>query len=722
MSQSKQKSNPVRVFFSYCHKDEKFRSNLMKHLNLLEKQNLIKEWYDGNILPGDSISDSIRKKLEEADIVLFLISANFIASDECMKEWENAKISPTDGRIRHRIPIVLSHCAWRDLLENDKIKVLPNDAKPVVEYKNEDAAWLEVYEGIKEVALNVREHFTHKPTFLSSMEHTELISESNIKLQDIFEFLTLSRYRSSKKSSSQISEDDIENKQQLFLQKHCLIHGESTSGKTALARYLYLSLVDDLQSVLLINLKESKPPVNIPALKKCFETQLNGDFSLWMKKINKTIIIDNLSFDPSSVKFINFVLDNFDRVIVIMSTDIYRMYYQSDENFIRFKVMKIKPLSYRQQESLIRKRLDLMNREKPVPDGFVDQVDSTVNAIIADKIVPRYPFFVLSIVQTYEGFIQEEIKITAYGHCYYVLIISSLIKSGIEKTDINACFNFAQQLAFAIYEHKESKFKNFTHDDFELFVENYLESYHIAEHLINRMKHGEYGIISNEVGFRIPFMYYYFLGKFLSKSGEKQRHVIDNMCQNSQFYGNHLTLLFVIHHSDNNEVIDDILIQTMCAFDVVPPATLRLQETRKFQDILRDISENVLSDKSVSEERAKSRIAREKIENNTQQYEKDLKRRKNTILDDLYRILKNNEILGQVLKNKYVTMEKHRIEEIINVVTEGGLRLVNLILKDDYEITKFAIFFKKVNPNFDIGKLKRELQFLSFFVDDGKYR
>lgn len=275
MSLSKQKSNPVRVFFSYCHKDDKFRSTLAKHLNLLENRNLIKEWYDVNILPGESISDSVRINLEEADIVLFLISANFIASDECMKEWDHAKISPADGRIRHRIPIILSHCAWRDLLENDNIKVLPNDAKPVVEYENEDAAWLEVYEGIKKVALIVREHFTHKPTFLSSMEQTELISENNIKLQDIFEFLTL---------SSQISEDDIKNKQQLFLQGHCLIHGEPTSGKTTLARYLYLSLVDDLQSVLLINLKDSKPPVNIPALKKCFETQLNGDFFLWMKK------------------------------------------------------------------------------------------------------------------------------------------------------------------------------------------------------------------------------------------------------------------------------------------------------------------------------------------------------------------------------------------------------------------------------------------------------
>ena len=184
MNQSKQKSNPVRVFFSYCHKDEIFRSSLEVHLKLLKKHNIIKQWYDGNILPGESIPDSVRDKLEEADIVLFLISADFINSDECMKEWDNAKISPTDGRTRHRIPIILSPCAWKDLLEDEKIKALPNDGKPVVEYVNESVAWQEVYEGLKEVALKIRKQFTHNPTFLSSMEQTGLISKNNIKLQE----------------------------------------------------------------------------------------------------------------------------------------------------------------------------------------------------------------------------------------------------------------------------------------------------------------------------------------------------------------------------------------------------------------------------------------------------------------------------------------------------------------------------------------------------------
>ena len=62
----------------------------------------------------------------------------------------------------------------------------------------------------------------------------------------------------------------------------------------------------------------------------------------------------------------------------------------------------------------------------------------------------------------------HNMHITAYGHCYYVLIVSFLAKSGIQKTDdsINTCFNFLEKLAFEVYQ-KDSKF------DFETFIDNY---------------------------------------------------------------------------------------------------------------------------------------------------------------------------------------------------------------------------------------------------------
>ena len=92
--------------------------------------------------------------------------------------------------------------------------------------------------------------------------------------------------------------------------------------------------------------------------------------------------------------------------------------------------------------------------DTPISDGLVDRAEKHVNSvIISDKVVPRYPFYVLSILQTYEAYMPSNLSVTSYGHCYYVLIFASLVRAGISRTDdaINACFNFAEHLAYDIY-------------------------------------------------------------------------------------------------------------------------------------------------------------------------------------------------------------------------------------------------------------------------------
>ena len=723
MSKSELKTNPVNVFLSYCHKDEQHKISLEKHLNLLSDRKEIKAWSDHKIRPGESISKEIAEKLNDADIVVFLISPDFIASNECKKEWETVKKFPESGRQRIRIPIILRPCPWEDFLDEEDIKALPKDGKPIIKYKNADDAWLEIYKSLKAEAQEIRKNFSPKSNFIYEMERTELVSERNIKLQDIFEFSRLTWYKPSKNSSSRYSEELVENIKNLLQFKYCLIHGDATSGKTAFARYIFLSLVEDSKPVLFVDLKASMPPPNIKALRNLFESQFYGDYSLWSKQSNSTIVIDNLSSDPKAAKFVQFALTKFENVIVTASTSVYRLYFDADENFAIFKKMKITRLSRQQQESLIRKRLEFMDTDKSITDGFVDQVEKTVDDIIANRIVPRYPFFVLTIVQTFETFVPSNISITAYGHCYYVLIISSLVKAGIgpRDKDIETCLNFARHLAFAIYEGKKIKETEFSGKDFGRFVKKYQEKYMIPEHIINRMKHKEYGILSDDGMFRHPYMYYFFLGMYLSRPGEQQKSIVERMCQFSHISSNHLTLLFVIHHATDDQVIDDILLMTMRALDSIKPATLQPSETESLREISTALPNNVLSDNSVQEERAKERQARDRKEEDLNDHDEDEEQEGIEIIDDLYRILKNNEILGQVLRNKCGTLTKDKLEEIVETVADGGLRLVSFFLKDGREINKRANIIKKANPSYsnDIEKFRRAFQSIFFLLTVG---
>ena len=177
---------PIKLFYSYSHKDETYRGNMEKSLAILEQDGLLYEWFDGKILPGESISSKIMEEMDKADIFVFLISPDFIASQECIKEWEHARKLCSDGNPKFRIPIIVRPCPWLDLLNGDDVKALPNDGKPVASYDHQDEAWLEVYQGVKEVLNKIRNYFTPREDFIEKLERTEFISQQHIKLQDLF--------------------------------------------------------------------------------------------------------------------------------------------------------------------------------------------------------------------------------------------------------------------------------------------------------------------------------------------------------------------------------------------------------------------------------------------------------------------------------------------------------------------------------------------------------
>ena len=714
---SNQPTSPLRLFYSYCHKDERFRSSLETALALLKNNGLIKDWSDHNILPGQRISDAIRKEMGQADIFAFLFSQNFIASEECTKEWERVKRLPTNGGARFRIPVILSPCAWRDVLGDDDVKALPTDGKSVSSYADQATAWQEIYEGIKAITTEIRKNFAVKTDFMRSVKQTELLSQNYIDLDDIFVFLALSRFRPGTSSSNQLMEERVTNAQQLLAVGNCLIHGDDMSGKTALARHLFVRLVDESRPVLFVDLKEVRGLPSDQVVREIYGQEFNGDYTLWREQSDKTIVLDNLTSAPNAIKFLTFAAKMFDRVIVTLASDIYSSFFRDDVRMAGFKIMTMEPMTHGQQESLIRKRLSLMGHSS-VKDGFVDQVEDRVNGIIDKGVVPRYPFYVLSVIQTYEGFMPSDLSITSYGHCYYVWILARLIKAGIARRDedINVCLNFAERLAFRIYQCKEVNGKEFTRAEFKEFVKEYRDSYIMRESILNRLMDREYGILSDDGCFRVSYMHYFFLGLFLSKAGEQQNGVVERLCDRSYVTANHLTLLFVIHHATSDDVLDTILVMTMCALGGVEPATLSNEETARFREIVAGLTNRLLPNDEVPEERKKVRELRDVGEHAVVDEVEGVEGEDGPVgaVNDAYRILRNNRILGEVLRNKYGKLRKDRVEEIVETVADGGLRLANWVLRDEDEIAEWAQYVKARNPKASVEQVKWILRFLAF--------
>ena len=164
---------------------------MQKSLALLQSNGFIDQWSDQEILPGQNISPEILEKLNQADIIVFLFSPDFIASPACREEWDYAQSLQSQGKLVFRIPIVLRSCAWPDFLGTDDVKGVPKDGEPITTYQNNDAAWQEVYDGMKGVVEHVRATLSPKQEFIRIVEGTEFLSQHSIKLQDLFVFLHL---------------------------------------------------------------------------------------------------------------------------------------------------------------------------------------------------------------------------------------------------------------------------------------------------------------------------------------------------------------------------------------------------------------------------------------------------------------------------------------------------------------------------------------------------
>jgi internalin A len=145
----------VRLFYSYSHRDESLRNELETHLKLLQRQGLIETWNDRKIEAGDDWKQRIDENLERADIILLLISADFIASDYCYeKEMARAIERYQRGEARV-VPVIVRDVNWQKA-PFAKLQALPKDGKAVMTWTDKDSAWRNVSEGIERIVDEMR--------------------------------------------------------------------------------------------------------------------------------------------------------------------------------------------------------------------------------------------------------------------------------------------------------------------------------------------------------------------------------------------------------------------------------------------------------------------------------------------------------------------------------------------------------------------------------------
>jgi hypothetical protein len=140
----------IKVFLSYSHKDTVLRDELTAHLTALKWRGVIQDWNDDQIEAGTNWDKAIASYLDSADIILLLLSADFLASQHSWDEAERVLKRHESGQAR--VILVLLRPVDLSATPFAKLQFSPSGGKPITFWEDKDEAFLSVARDIRKVA------------------------------------------------------------------------------------------------------------------------------------------------------------------------------------------------------------------------------------------------------------------------------------------------------------------------------------------------------------------------------------------------------------------------------------------------------------------------------------------------------------------------------------------------------------------------------------------
>lgn len=160
-------SESLKVFITYSHTDSAAKDELITCLAVMKRQGLISVWHDNEILGGDKWREEIfSTNLPNSDILLYLVSAKSLESENCNKELAIA----LDEKIRI-IPIIIEECDWKND-QLSELQALPEGVTPINEWTPESKGWQNVVDGIRKVVEGMQSQAQSSPTITPEEKET----------------------------------------------------------------------------------------------------------------------------------------------------------------------------------------------------------------------------------------------------------------------------------------------------------------------------------------------------------------------------------------------------------------------------------------------------------------------------------------------------------------------------------------------------------------------
>jgi hypothetical protein len=319
-------------------------------------------------------------------------------------------------------------------------------------------------------------------------------------------------------------------------------------------------------------------------------------------------------------------------------------------------------------------------------DLKVDAAESLVNTVIGKNLVPEQPIYLLILLQSADQNQAGELQNSSFSHYYQYLITRSLYQVNVKTQELDEYQNYLSHLAWYL---QDRDAKEIDLDEFRRFNEGFSQIFTSVDfdrrlHLLTEARiltrRGDF------YSFAYPYVYFFFIGRYLASKVHTDQEIkswVLDACQKLYIRDKANAVLFLTHHDNNPWVITQIAeVMRRCFADKVP---MELNgDTDSINALITRTSELVLEAPNVARNQEESRAFSDSVAVRAEEPELHPDD-PNTDLAFLARwnlLMKTAQILGQILKNYYGSLEKPFKAELIGEVFDGPLRALRIFLEE----------------------------------------
>lgn len=595
---------------------------------------------------------------------------------------------------------------------------------------------------LKKRKININEKFLEIITDPgASFEHEKI--GDDILLEDLFVYPSISTTSSldNKQKKGEVFSSKKLFDKFLIESKRLLIFGEENSGKSTICRYLFNNLYNNGKVPILIN-GDSINVIDKEKIKllvnKSFVEQYHKIELETFEQIDKehvVLIIDDFHKFKTKGKAKERLIDNLVNIypsIIITGNKLMELEdYTKEGGDVLYEEFE----HYSIHEFGPDLRYELINKWNVLGESFFTQQNELldkndhcakfVNNIVKNNLIPSYPIFILSMLQSLSGG-DGKAEYSMHGY-YYQLLISKALSKNVDSTKLGAYHNFMAEYCYFIFDN-EIRLKPLAKDSFARVFRKFCDDYDITtlslDTLISNLKKAKLVVESN--GFiRIiyPYVYYYFVAKFLSENIQEESALkkIEKLCERvfREEYSN--IVMFLVHLEKSSFILDLLLNNSRTLFKDVPVAKLE-DDIDFINKLVNRLPQEILDSYSIEDVRKEDRVDEEDIEKTEREFKESELASKYKLEDDvseldiisrMTRALKTIEILGQLTKKHWAEIKGPKKLELTEETYLLGLRTLTFyftLLEDNVpllvEHVKSLVDSKKLREKIDKKSLK----------------